>query len=150
MAHQNFIKKYAQIAQLVEQRTENPRVLGSIPSLGTTFFKESNGSKNSTVAFILSKFCFVANTAPLFQRFALPGVPQAHLLMDGVEDRPFLVAPGRRNQRRTRRVPGNEVQGDLRRDVLDGFDQQINIRIDRCKRLITRIGVLHAGTPHDV
>ena len=26
----------AQIAQLVEQRTENPRVLGSIPSLGTT------------------------------------------------------------------------------------------------------------------
>ena len=25
---------YAQIAQLVEQRTENPRVLGSIPSLG--------------------------------------------------------------------------------------------------------------------
>ena len=26
---------YAQIAQLVEQRTENPRVLGSIPSLGT-------------------------------------------------------------------------------------------------------------------
>ena len=27
--------KYAQIAQLVEQGTENPRVLGSIPSLGT-------------------------------------------------------------------------------------------------------------------
>jgi hypothetical protein len=27
----------AKIAQLVEQRTENPRVLGSIPSLGTTF-----------------------------------------------------------------------------------------------------------------
>ena len=26
-----------QIAQLVEQRTENPRVLGSIPSLATTF-----------------------------------------------------------------------------------------------------------------
>ena len=32
----------AQIAQLVEQRTENPRVLGSIPSLGifcTLFFE---------------------------------------------------------------------------------------------------------------
>ena len=28
---------YAQIAQLVEQRTENPRVLGSIPSLGMVF-----------------------------------------------------------------------------------------------------------------
>ena len=27
-------KKYAQIAQLVEQRTENPRVTGSIPVLG--------------------------------------------------------------------------------------------------------------------
>ena len=26
---------YAQIAQLVEQRTENPRVTGSIPVLGT-------------------------------------------------------------------------------------------------------------------
>ena len=34
MAHQN--PKLAQIAQLVEQGTENPRVLGSIPSLGTT------------------------------------------------------------------------------------------------------------------
>jgi hypothetical protein len=29
----------AQIAQLVEQRIENPRVGGSIPSLGTTFQK---------------------------------------------------------------------------------------------------------------
>ena len=29
---------YAQIAQLVEQRTENPRVTGSIPVLGIFFF----------------------------------------------------------------------------------------------------------------
>ena len=29
--------EYAQIAQLVEQWTENPRVAGSIPALGTTF-----------------------------------------------------------------------------------------------------------------
>ena len=28
-------KRWAQIAQLVEQRTENPRVAGSIPALGT-------------------------------------------------------------------------------------------------------------------
>ena len=28
---------HGEIAQLVEQRTENPRVLGSIPSLATTF-----------------------------------------------------------------------------------------------------------------
>ena len=32
----------AQIAQLVEQRTENPRVLGSIPSLGIFLFLLSN------------------------------------------------------------------------------------------------------------
>ncbi len=30
---------YAQIAQLVEQRTENPRVAGSIPALGISFRK---------------------------------------------------------------------------------------------------------------
>jgi hypothetical protein len=30
----------AQVAQLVEQRTENPRVGGSIPPLGTTFPKK--------------------------------------------------------------------------------------------------------------
>ena len=30
-------EKYAQIAQLVEQRTENPRVTGSIPVLGIFF-----------------------------------------------------------------------------------------------------------------
>jgi hypothetical protein len=30
----------AQIAQLVEQRIENPRVAGSIPALGTTFFSD--------------------------------------------------------------------------------------------------------------
>ena len=31
------VRFYAQVAQLVEQRTENPRVGGSIPPLGTTF-----------------------------------------------------------------------------------------------------------------
>jgi hypothetical protein len=30
-------KQRAQIAQLVEQRIENPRVAGSIPALGTIF-----------------------------------------------------------------------------------------------------------------
>ena len=34
--HENHrIPQDAQIAQLVEQRTENPRVAGSIPALGT-------------------------------------------------------------------------------------------------------------------
>ena len=31
---------YAQIAQLVEQRTENPRVAGSIPALGIIFYSD--------------------------------------------------------------------------------------------------------------
>ncbi len=32
---ESTISQEAQIAQLVEQRTENPRVAGSIPALGT-------------------------------------------------------------------------------------------------------------------
>ena len=35
----SFSAKYAQIAQSVEQGTENPRVGGSIPPLGTRFSK---------------------------------------------------------------------------------------------------------------
>ena len=38
---------HAQVAQLVEQRTENPRVGGSIPPLGTTFFKNLFFGRNS-------------------------------------------------------------------------------------------------------
>ena len=37
----------AQIAQLVEQRTENPRVAGSIPALGT-FFMIKYSERNQT------------------------------------------------------------------------------------------------------
>ncbi len=33
--NQCLLVSYAQVAQLVEQRTENPRVAGSIPALGT-------------------------------------------------------------------------------------------------------------------
>ena len=33
------VNERAQIAQLVEQRTENPRVAGSIPALGTVLFE---------------------------------------------------------------------------------------------------------------
>ena len=39
---QSFLPGYAQVAQLVEQWTENPRVGGSIPPLGTTFPPNSN------------------------------------------------------------------------------------------------------------
>ena len=34
-------RKDARVAQLVEQRTENPRVGGSNPPLGTTFYARS-------------------------------------------------------------------------------------------------------------
>ena len=34
-----LLPPYAQIAQSVEQRTENPRVAGSIPALGITILK---------------------------------------------------------------------------------------------------------------
>ena len=37
------VKRFAQIAQLVEQWTENPRVAGSIPALGTTCGHSSSG-----------------------------------------------------------------------------------------------------------
>ncbi len=37
----NAVGSFGQVAQLVEQRTENPRVGGSIPSLATTFFSET-------------------------------------------------------------------------------------------------------------
>ena len=51
----------AQVAQLVEQRTENPRVGGSIPPLGTTCFFEGNFfafSKINYTAFIREKSKF--------------------------------------------------------------------------------------------
>ncbi|EGE58631.1 hypothetical protein RHECNPAF_2940072 [Rhizobium etli CNPAF512] len=34
--------RLAQVAQLVEQRIENPRVTGSIPVLGTTYFLQTS------------------------------------------------------------------------------------------------------------
>ena len=40
---------HAQIAQLVEQRTENPRVAGSIPALGTMIYPhEEDGETEKT------------------------------------------------------------------------------------------------------
>ena len=48
-------KSFAQIAQLVEQRTENPRVTGSIPVLGIFFIRFSlnllYNDKQSTAKF---------------------------------------------------------------------------------------------------
>ena len=42
---------HAQIAQLVEQRTENPRVTGSIPVLGIFSYSAFDNSRHSTRIF---------------------------------------------------------------------------------------------------
>ena len=43
LPRRHFLITYAQVAQLVEQRTENPRVAGSIPALGTICECSSSG-----------------------------------------------------------------------------------------------------------
>ncbi len=44
-------KRSGQVAQLVEQRTENPRVGGSTPSLATNLF-------NDLRRIVIRRFCF--------------------------------------------------------------------------------------------
>ena len=43
-----LVRKDARVAQLVEQRTENPRVGGSNPPPGTTFLKKINSLRQSS------------------------------------------------------------------------------------------------------
>ena len=59
------------IAQLVEQRTENPCVTGSIP-VRATWSQES--CREQLSFFIFSRLCFVSGP-PVF-RFGLPGSPK--------------------------------------------------------------------------
>jgi hypothetical protein len=46
--------RFGQLAQLVEQRIENPRVRGSIPRLATKFLKDASPNR---LAFLLSGSC---------------------------------------------------------------------------------------------
>ena len=46
---------FAQIAQLVEQGTENPRVAGSIPAGGTNFPSILLGKSNASVAHLVER-----------------------------------------------------------------------------------------------
>ncbi len=46
----------AQIAQLVEQRTENPRVAGSIPALGIFYTIFAHGCLEKAWAFFITFF----------------------------------------------------------------------------------------------
>ena len=45
---------YASVAQLVEQRTENPRVVGSIPTGGTTFPRSAAPREHPKASFPIS------------------------------------------------------------------------------------------------
>ena len=47
---------FAEVAQLAEQGTENPRVGGSIPSLGTTTYKARLGAVEAMKVFKVSIF----------------------------------------------------------------------------------------------
>ncbi len=46
---------YAPVAQLVEQRTENPRVVGSIPTGGTIPPQETAGDLDASVAHLVER-----------------------------------------------------------------------------------------------
>ncbi len=61
-----LIRSVARIAQSVEQGIENPRVLGSIPSPGTTYSK--NPPKRRVFALYLSE----VNTRPISTKFNSP------------------------------------------------------------------------------
>ena len=59
--------RYASVAQLVEQRTENPRVVGSIPTGGTTFGERH---KNADVAHLVERHLAkveVAGSSPVIR-----------------------------------------------------------------------------------
>ena len=58
------MRPVAQIAQSVEQGIENPRVGGSIPSLGTTNTEKPQAKLNSLGFFIACNLCLPAARRP--------------------------------------------------------------------------------------
>ncbi len=48
---------FATVAQLVEQRTENPRVVGSIPTRGTSIIKPSGVYPGGVFSFLMPIWC---------------------------------------------------------------------------------------------
>ena len=55
----------AQVAQSVEQRTENPRVGGSIPSLATIYEKQKSGEPHTTRRFFVFSNGVVCKTSEI-------------------------------------------------------------------------------------
>lgn len=95
------MRPVAQIAQSVEQGIENPRVGGSIPSLGTTFRFQvmPSTSENTQEARLVRAFCFQwFPTAPLLARIDLngflssaPGMREDAQVLAGVSDKRTCV-----------------------------------------------------------
>ena len=70
--------------------------------------------------------------------------------VDLVENRTLAVAPFRCNEDGTRRITGYAVHGDVRWDVFDAIDQDVDIVIHGIEWNIARIGSLHAGSFYNV
>ncbi len=66
-----MLPRFGQLAQLVEQRIENPRVRGSIPRLATKYSSKKPSPQGWA-------FCFLASIAPFFVN--LFGVMRLNLL----------------------------------------------------------------------
>ena len=93
-----FFRLYGAIAQLVEQRTENPCVTGSIP-VGTTkktahavFFcirgKFSFPSRCHSLFCIRGKFCFPSRFHPLFAQTIIHSLSNAAFVLTYYRTRP--------------------------------------------------------------
>ena len=59
---------FASVAQLVEQRTENPRVVGSIPTGGTKEYVESLIFSSASIVTYLATYSLYADLAHLVER----------------------------------------------------------------------------------
>ena len=66
---ERLLRVYGEVAQLVEQRTENPRVVGSIPTLATIFFKQNFlfAYFIAVSAFLQVPFCALTCGSPLLR-----------------------------------------------------------------------------------
>ena len=81
--------------------------------------------------------CFQSRiSSRLAQSFSLPAISLPHGFMDTVQYRPLFVAPCRGDERCARGVRRDSVEGDFRRNQLDGGNHQIGIVLYVLKRYI--------------
>ena len=77
MYYKSLHKGHAQIAQLVEQRTENPRVTGSIPVLGIFYFQ----LYRSMIRVLQKFFCVLCF---LLQKNTFSGISVSYAMFRGL------------------------------------------------------------------